>query len=544
MQELIRACGISVAKRSDIHRIIIKDVSLNVRANEIVGIVGESGSGKTTTALALTGMLPASLKIIAGSASCKNKDIYALSRKDTASFWGKETAFIFQDPSASLNPVKRIGTQIAERLVLFSKLSKSQIEARVLNACKEAGLEPSRGLLRKYPHELSGGMKQRAMIAGAIIHSPSLIIADEPTASLDAITAKEILCLIKTLQQKSGCGVVLISHDLNAVREICSRVYVMHKGSIIEDAPGAAFFSGPASEHAKRLLDAAHILAGKKPASALYASAHGESIQQKRAAAETQNLCAAYTPRFARAMQTQTQNKAADKKAGILKNISLAINEHEVFGVIGESGSGKTTLARALSGIIPYSGSYKAGGEEFAALTKKQQSRFVQIVFQNPYTSLNPAMTVQSLIEEPLVIHGADAKRERAEKAREMLDSVLLDQSFLPRYPRELSGGERQRIAIASALMLSPRLLIADEMLSALDAAVQVKILELLCRLRERFGFSVLFITHHVAHALTFCNRVAVMKDGSIIETAHAAQIAAHPSHEYTKKLLAAAQEP
>ena len=510
MQELLSARALSVVKRSDARRIIIRDVSLALYANEIVGIVGESGSGKTTTALALMGMLPPSLVIGGGSVHIQKRELATMSAQERAAFWGKETGFIFQDPSASLNPVQRIGAQIAERLALFSTLSKREREARALCACQEAGLPSSRALLQKYPHELSGGMKQRAMIASAIIHGPSFIIADEPTASLDAATAQEILRLIKRLQEKRGCAVLLISHDLNAVRAICSRVFVMHRGSIIESAASGVFFTRPAAPHAQELVDAARLLSGVEAQSIRGIKEARESVAQKPLV-ELNAFCASYASRFAPLTHSAARQNALDTNNSVLKNISLSINEGEVFGLLGESGSGKTTLGRALAGIIPYRGVYKAGGIEFSSLSQKERSRFVQIVFQNPAASLNPAMTVQRIVEEPLVIQGAAAKRERVQKAREMLESVQLDRSFLTRFPRELSGGEKQRAAIASALMTSPRLLIADEMLSALDAAVQVKILELLCRLRERFGFAVLFITHNAALAGAFCHRTASM---------------------------------
>jgi peptide/nickel transport system ATP-binding protein len=513
MRELLCGRALTVVKRGGPNQSVIKDVSLTIHAGELLGIVGESGSGKTTTALALTGMLPSSLCLKAGSARYKQRDIYAMKGKERAAFWGKETGFIFQDPAAALNPSRRIGAQIAERLTLFSKLSQSEREARVLSACEEAGLSPSRALLRQYPHELSGGMRQRVMIASAIIHEPELLIADEPTASLDAATAQEILLLIKRLQEKRGCAALLISHDLNAVREICPRVIVMDKGRIVERAESGVFFARPVSPPARRLVEAARRFSEGEGGELLLTGGRREPPAQK-AVVELNNVCVSYESRFTRLMRSGAKEKAHEEPKRVLKNVSLSINEDEAFGILGESGSGKTTLARALSGLLPYSGLYRADGRDFSSLTKKERGRFVQAVFQNPYTSLNPAMTVQRLIEEPLVIHRVGTRRERAETAREMLARVRLEPRFLTRFPRELSGGERQRVAIASALALGPRLLIADEMLSALDAAVQVKILELLCRLRESFGFSVLFITHNAACARAFCRRAAVMKDG------------------------------
>jgi peptide/nickel transport system ATP-binding protein len=518
MQELLRGRALTVAARGDTARPLIQDVSLTLHAGEVVGIVGGSGSGKTTTAFALTGMLPSALCLQAGSAHYKTRDIYALRRQERAAFWGKETGFIFQDGAASLNPAQRIGTQIAERLTLFSKLSKSERDARVLRACKETGLPSARALLRKYPHELSGGMKQRVMIASAIIHAPALLIADEPTASLDAATAKEILALIKTLQEKRGCAVALISHDLNTVREMCSRVFVMHEGRIVESVPRGVFFAQPASRAARQLLRAARLFSdedgGAGEREKLFRICASDEAAAQTPVIDAADLCASYESRFAFITRARVKKNAPGENPRVLKNISLSITEGEAFGILGKSGSGKTTLARALSGIIPYSGVYRADGREFSSLTQKERGRFVQMVFQNPYTSLNPAMTVQRILEEPLLIQHAGTRRDRAEMAREMLERVQLAPRFLTRFPRELSGGERQRLAIASALMLRPRLLIADEILSALDAAVQVKILELLGSLSGLFRFSVLFITHNAAHARAFCHRTAIMHDG------------------------------
>jgi ABC-type glutathione transport system ATPase component len=552
VEELISARGITVGKRSAHSRVIINDVSLNVHKNEILGIVGESGSGKTTTALALTGMLPASLIVSSGvvlyseSTTCNERDVYAMNPKETSAFLGKETAFIFQDPSAALNPVQRIGTQIAERLVIFSKrghtpserLSKTESEERALDACNEAGLPATRDFLQKYPHELSGGMKQRAMIASAIVHAPRFIIADEPTASLDALTAKGILELLRRVQEKLGCGIVFISHDLDAVRGLCSRLYVLHQGSVVETASVEDFFVRPHSEHAKELVKSLRII--NAPRKTPHTETHASAFETL---ATIDNLSARYINRGEMYSKSAKYLQASQTKKNVLHHISFSIGKQEVVGLIGQSGSGKTTLARCLSGIIPYTGSFKMDGEEFSALSRKDKSRLVQIVFQNPYTALNPSRTIQSLVEEPLVIHHTGSKRERAERVREMLSAVSLDESFLRRYPDELSGGERQRAAIAAALMLSPKLLVADEILSALDITVQLKIIDLLSRLKERFGFSILFITHNISQALSFCDKIAVMKDGRIMEFADARVIAQGGAHEYTQELLKAQEK-
>ncbi|MDR1785647.1 MAG: ABC transporter ATP-binding protein [Spirochaetaceae bacterium] len=517
MDALITARGVTVVKRSDHTRRIIRGVSLEVGRNECLGLVGESGSGKTTTALALTGMLPLSLQVGEGQVLYQGRDLYGMTAGEMESFWGRETAFIFQDPSSALNPVKTVGAQIAERLTLFSGLSRAEIEGRVLGACGEAGLPQERPFLKKFPHQLSGGMKQRVMIAGALVCSPKLIIADEPTASLDAITARGILRLLGEVQRKHGAALILISHDLSAVREMCTRVCVLHQGRIVEAAPAGEFFSSPVHGAARQLLGAAAAAPPRR----------GTGPRQILAA---EGLTAHYGDRMRRG------------GAPVFRALSFSIAQDEVFALIGESGSGKTTLARSLSGIIPYSGSLRIEGEELSSLSRKARSRLVQIVFQNPYTALNPERKVQALVEEPLVIHrlGRD-KGERAQAARGMLSAVGLDESFLLRFPRELSGGERQRVAIAAALMLHPRLLIADEILSALDTPVQAKIINLLFSLKERFGFSILFITHNIAQAIAIADTVAVMKDGSLVEIAPSAVLAATGGeHPYTRELLGA----
>jgi peptide/nickel transport system ATP-binding protein len=522
--QFLKAENLTVAKRSDPAVRILRGLSLSLARGETLALVGESGSGKTTAALALTGMLPPSLAVTGGAIRIAGRDVQEMKGRTWREFLGKETAFIFQDPAAALNPVQRVGAQIGERLRLFSGLSAGEIRERCRQACGEAGLPATDEFLAKFPHELSGGMKQRVMLASALVYTPSLIIADEPTASLDPLTAAGILRLLAGVKEKHGAALIFISHDLKAVEDMCQKVCVLHRGEAVESGPVSRVFAGPGHERTQALLGAMN--ARERAGTAAAPGAPAPVLLK------AEGLCARYPG-----------GRRAGKAA--LEGVSFSIEENTVFALIGESGAGKTTLARCIAGIIPYSGSLTLGGREAAALSRRERSRFAQIVFQNPYTALNPEMTVLSLAAEPLAIHRIGTRREREKAAGDMLAEVGLDEPFWRRQPWELSGGERQRAAIAAALMLRPRLLIADEILSALDPPVQNRILALLARLRARYGFSVLFITHDTALALAVAATVAVMKDGALVEAASAQTLAAAGGdHPYTRQLLGQTGKP
>ncbi len=513
-------------------RAVTEEVSFQVRKGEILGIVGESGSGKSVSMLAVMGLLARDGKVMDGSIRFYNKEqaeeyteLNRITPKELRDICGKEISMIFQEPMTSLNPVMTIGEQVEEMLLLHSKMPKEQRKEEVLAMLSEVGLKDVEELWGKYPHQLSGGMRQRVMIAMAMILRPKLLIADEPTTALDVTIQAKILKLLKKLQEEYDTTIILISHDLGVIRSICSHTIVMCEGRIVEQGNVEAIFEHPQEEYTKRLLAAA---LGK-----------GNVIEKRsidRAVApvvKAEKYSVFYSEKPKERGNTwkeQLKTLMAGKvRRQVVKEVSFEVYPGEIVGIVGESGCGKSTLIKALAGLNPLT-------EGKLKLAAKQP----QMVFQDPYGSLNPSKTIGWLLTEPLRLHGVKDKEEQKQRAMEMLTKVGLSEEYYYRYPSTLSGGQRQRIAIAMAIMLKRKLILLDEPVSALDVTVQEQILILLLSLRREYDLSYLFISHDMNVIHRICDRVLVMYHGEIVESGMTEDVFTNPQHEYTKKLLKA----
>ncbi|HIQ99783.1 MAG TPA: ABC transporter ATP-binding protein [Candidatus Scybalocola faecavium] len=489
---------------------VVNDISFSIAPGEILGVVGESGSGKSMTALAAMGLLPPQAHVLNGNISFEGRDILNLDKKERSFLSGNKMSMIFQEPMTSLNPVMKIGAQVGESLKLHTKLSREEIRGRVIRALADVGLSDPESLWGKYPHELSGGMRQRVMIAQAMICSPGLLIADEPTTALDVIVQGQILKLLKKLHKDRGISILFISHDLNVIREICQNVIVMYNGVIVERGRVEDVLVHPQHEYTKTLVasipDNTTQVADKKPVLSM------------------EHLDVFY----------QEDTGGFFKKKGrrrVVKDLSLQVYEGELMGIVGESGCGKSTLAKTIVGL----------NRDFTGKMVMDKDVHPQMVFQDPFGSLNPARKIGWILSEPLRVRGIKDKRKRREMAEEMLVNVGLDPSFYDRYPHELSGGQRQRISIGTALLMDSRLLVADEPVSALDVTVQSQILDLLLNIHKKKHLTILFISHDLNIVRHICHRVAVIYLGRIVEMADVEEIYKNPCHPYTRMLFDAA---
>lgn len=499
--------------------VVVDKVSFTIEAGEIFGIVGESGSGKTMLSLSIMRLLSEDAKIISGQIQYNGVDLLEMKEEGCRRLRGKEIAMIFQEPMTSFNPVLTIGYQINEMLVLhIDGLSPLERKKRVLEALEEAGLSDCEALYGKYPHQLSGGMRQRVMIAMAMICKPKLLIADEPTTALDVTIQAKILVLLQSLSQKYGTAILFISHDLGVVRNICNRVMVMQHGHLVEIGETRDLFERPRKEYTKNLIEA--MLGRNRNVVCQQISCIGKEMKPIDLVVDVQNLSVGYQ---------EHQNKlfSKGKRREILHQISFQIKQGEILGVVGESGSGKSTLAKTLVGLVLY----QTGSIHMA-------EKRPQMVFQDPYGSLNPAKTVGWILEEPLKLFGRMSKIQRMEKVWYILEKVGLSKSYEKRYLDQLSGGQRQRVAIGVALMQNSKFIVLDEPVSALDVTVQKQILSLLRAIKEEFQLSYLFISHDLNVIRELCDRVLVMYQGNIVETGLVEEIFLHPQEDYTKQLL------
>ncbi|SEQ94284.1 peptide/nickel transport system ATP-binding protein [Faunimonas pinastri] len=509
----------------------VDGVSFHVDRGETLAIVGESGSGKSVSARAIMRLLPRTALI--GKETRIHFDgqrIDMASERQMLSIRGDKIAMIFQEPMSSLNPIYKIGSQIAETLMLHQRLTKKQALARSLDLLKQVHIPEPEARLEQFPHQLSGGQRQRVMIAMAIANEPDLLIADEPTTALDVTVQAEILKLIAQLQASYNMGVVLITHDLTIVEKVSDRVAVMRLGKLVESNGTEELFRHPQHPYTQRLL----------------ASEPKGTPQPLQADAATvldvDKLCVAYTLNWGGLFSRQTRQLVA------VNDISLDIRQGETLGVVGESGSGKTTLGKAVLRLIHNdSGRILFHGERLDDKDKAEMRPFrtrIQVVFQDPFASLNPRLSVRELIEEGLIVNGiGTGSRDRLVRVRRALSDVGLDPNVLNRYPHEFSGGQRQRIAIARALALEPEFIVLDEPTSALDLSVQAQIIDLLRDLQVRYGLTYLFISHDLKVVRALCHRVAVMSAGQVVETGETAQVMDAPVHDYTRRLIRAALE-
>ena len=504
----------------------IEGVSLTVGQGEIVCVVGESGSGKSVSAQAVMGLLAkGQLARTRGSIKLEGDELTTKSAAQLRDIRGTRMAMVFQEPMTSLNPVETVGDQIGEVLEIHTDLDASGRRARVLEIMRLVHLPDPEQMIDAYPHQLSGGQRQRIMIASALVLDPALLIADEPTTALDVTTQAQILHLIRELQKRRNTGVLFITHDFGVVSEIADRVVVMQKGRIVEQGPRDQILSEPREAYTQMLIAAVPSLTPPKR----------EPVTGPVTLA---------TGKLTKIYGAKGFFGGGGRVVKAVTDVSIEVRRGETLGIVGESGSGKSTVARCIARLVdPTSGTALIDGVDVANFSQRQMRpyrRNVQMVFQDPYRSLNPRRTVgQSIVEGPMNF-GLDAATA-LERARSLMALVGLSPDALDRYPHQFSGGQRQRIAIARALAMEPVLLIGDEPVSALDVSVQAQVLRLLDDVRKRFNLAVLFITHDLRVAAQVCDRIAVMQRGVVVESGPTAEIFANPQHEYTKALFTAA---
>lgn len=521
----------------------VKESSFSVMPGETVAIVGESGSGKSTSALAAIGLLPSNGRISGGQIFFDGKDITHIDESEKVKLRGNQIGMVPQDPMSNLNPVWKIGFQVKETLKANGLPSSEKDVSRVL---EQAGLPDADRRARQYPHEFSGGMRQRALIAIGLSCQPRLLIADEPTSALDVTVQRTILDHLEGMTQDLGTAVLLITHDLGLAAERARKVVVMYKGRVVEAGPALDLLRNPQHPYTKKLVDSAPSLASRRIQVARETGQETDELLAERPKTEIQaslqhdfvqieNLSKVFKLRGA--WGKSEQFTAVD-------DVSFTIPRGTTTAVVGESGSGKSTIARMLLGLESITrGRISFDGRDIAGLKGREMFTFrrrVQPIFQDPYGSLDPMYNIFRTIEEPMRVHKVGSKAEREKKVKSLLDQVQLPQSMMARYPNELSGGQRQRVAIARALALNPDLVVCDEAVSALDVLVQAQILNLLAELQSELGLTYLFITHDLAVVRQIADRVCVMEKGKMVETGSTDAVFEDPQTEYTQKLLAA----
>uniref|UniRef100_UPI00404B9BDC ABC transporter ATP-binding protein n=1 Tax=Flavobacterium sp. TaxID=239 RepID=UPI00404B9BDC len=545
---------VSFLKQGEFHQ-VINNISYEINTNEIVGIVGESGSGKSVSSLAVLGLLPLKIaKIESGEILFEGKNLLNNTTQDWRKIRGKEISMIFQEPMSALNPSMLCGIQVEEVLKTHTNLDKKDRKEKVLSLYEKVQLPNPEKIYTSYPHQISGGQKQRVMIAMALACNPKLLIADEPTTALDVTVQREIINLLKSIQQEFGMSILFISHDLSLVSEIADKVLVMYKGSIVEQGFVSEIFKHPKHNYTKALI------ASKPPTDKRIsrlttiddflknsldfheittAERHKihEELYKKPPILEVKNVSKTY---FSNAgfFQKPTTFKAVDA-------VSFSVYEGETVGLVGESGCGKSTLGNAImqlneatSGDIFYRGKNIT---HLKGQALKEMRNEIQLIFQDPYSSLNPRLSIGNAIMEPMLAHSLYKDEATCrEKTYELLERVGLSADYFNRFPHEFSGGQRQRIGIARTIALKPKLIICDESVSALDISVQAQVLNLLNELKETFGFSYIFISHDLAVVKYMSDQVVVMHQGKIEETNEADVLFKNPQKSYTQKLIAA----
>ncbi|GAB3171788.1 ABC transporter ATP-binding protein [Myceligenerans halotolerans] len=525
----------------------VRGVDLTVYPGQSVAIVGESGSGKSTTAHAIIDLLPGTGKVTGGSIAFDGREMVGLDRKTTEHMRGRDIGLVPQDPMSNLNPVWRIGTQIEEALVANGfQGTRAERRARVTELLGEAGLPDGDRRALQYPHEFSGGMRQRALIAIGLAARPKLLIADEPTSALDVTVQKKILDHLEGLTSELGTAVLFITHDLGLAAERAEHLVVMYKGKVVESGPALDILKNPQHEYTRRLVASAPSLASRRIQSAHEAGMTpeemiaGHEVKIDKAAPKDVVVAKDLTKVF----KIRGSRPGSHTNFTAVDSIDFVLPRGKTLALVGESGSGKSTAANMVLGLLePTSGTVVFDGKDTSTLSGREQfamRRRVQPVFQNPYGSLDPMFSVFNSIEEPLRLHKVGNKKEREQRVRDLLEMVALPASTMRRFPNELSGGQRQRIAVARALALNPEVIVLDEAVSALDVLVQAQILQLLGDLQGELGLSYLFITHDLAVVRQIADLVAVMKDGRIVEHATTDEVFDDPQQDYTKDLLAA----
>ncbi|QEY13250.1 ABC transporter ATP-binding protein [Cellvibrio sp. KY-YJ-3] len=510
--------------------VAVENLHFSLKASEVLGIVGESGSGKSVACYSLLGLIPMPPgKIESGRALFHGQDLLQMSEAELRQVRGNKIAMIFQDPMTCLNPNMRIADQLTEVLLQHKGVSKQQALEKAIATLHEVGIQDAAKRIHEYPHQFSGGMRQRVMIAMALLAEPELLIADEPTTALDVTVQAQILTLIKQLQQTRKLAVIFITHDLGVAAQMADHVLVMEKGKLVEQGTAVGIFKNPTQEYTRKLLSA--VLTTAKPVPSAVQPNEAPLLEVKKLQVGFPHRVGAIfrrVTRFARGVD----------------DVSITIRRGEILGLVGESGSGKSTLGRSIVRLVDaQSGEIVFNGKNLLAATEADFSSVrpqIQMIFQDPYASLNPRMTVFDTLAEPLLVHKLATQATVLEKAKELMDDVGLDRRFIRKYPHEFSGGQRQRIAIARAIALKPRLIIADEPVSALDVTIRAQILALLLELTQKHNLTMLFISHDMSVVRYLCDRVVVMQKGKLIEEGETEQLFASPQQEYTRHLLAA----
>jgi ABC-type glutathione transport system ATPase component len=507
----------------------VDDVSFSVEPGKVLGIVGESGSGKSVACYSIMGLIPMPPgKVETGRAMFAGQDLLSINSTQLRKIRGQQIGMVFQDPMTSLNPHMTIGRQLVEPLLVHRKMGRTEARKRALEALDEVGIRDADSRFDSYPHEFSGGMRQRVMIAMALINKPQLLIADEPTTALDVTIQAQILNLLKRLQKDYGLAVVFISHDLGVVAHMADEVVVMEKGKVVEKGSADSVFFSPQHVYTQKLVAALPTSAKSFPK---------QFSHNDNAFLEVVGLSTEFSLGRRFLQRTSQRFRAVD-------DVSLRLRRGEILGLVGESGSGKSTLGRSIMRLVePCAGEVKLAGTDLLNMSPnvlRRTRRDFQMIFQDPYASLNPRMTVFDALAEPLLIHGIATKSTALQAVNELMDDVGLDRRMIRKYPHEFSGGQRQRIAIARALAVRPQLIIADEPVSALDVTIQAQILELLLNLTEKYRLAMLFISHDLSVVRYIADRVAVMQRGKIVEVGDAESVFSAPQHPYTQSLIAA----
>ena len=538
-QPVLSVADLSVdARTPEGRRRVLDAVSFDLNPGETLCLAGESGSGKSVTSLAIMGLLPkASLQVASGQIRLAGRDLVPLSNHAMRQMRGGEIAMVFQEPMTSLNPVMSIGAQLTEAIREHQGATDAEAVARTMLDAVQIS-DPARRL-GQFPHELSGGMRQRVMIAMALSCRPKVLIADEPTTALDVTVQAQILTLMRELKQEFGASIILITHDMGVVAEMADRVVILQNGRVVEQNAVVPLFTSPKAAYTQQLLAAVPRLgahAGTNGPPRVTAAAAAPAMRDRTPILNVTKLSASYGSPAGFLLKGRPI-------AAAVSDVSFDIRPGETLGLVGESGSGKSTTGKAVLGLIPFTGDVVIDGKNIGGLSQRQMQpvrRSAQMIFQDPYASLDPRMAVGAAIAEPLVIHGLGGKSERQDRVAELLRRVGLQPEAASCYPHEFSGGQRQRICIARALALEPKLIVADESVAALDVSVRARVLDLMLELQETMGLAYLFISHDMAVIERMSHHVAVMRAGRIVEIGTRRAVFENPKETYTQALMAA----
>lgn len=508
-------------------REVVHGVSFTVGRGETVALVGESGSGKSTTALSVLRLLPYPTAYHpSGAVYYEDKNIMRLPGEELRGLRGSKISMIFQEPMSSLNPLHTIEDQVLETILLHQKVSRKEAKEEVLRLLELVSLREAKKRLRDYPHQFSGGERQRVMIAMAIANKPDLLIADEPTTSLDVTIQSQILDLLMDLQKKFGMALLLITHDLRIVQKLAQRVYVMKKGHIVEQGKVEDVFSSPQDAYTQELINSEP----KGEPSSL-------ETKGKRPVLDVRNMCVSF--------QGERRLFFKREEKEVVHDISFSLFKGQTLGILGESGSGKTSLAKAVLSLIPFKGNVQLNGKfvhDISSSDFRKLRKDIQVVFQDPFSSLNPRMTIAQIIGEGLKVHSlSTSKHQEKELIKKTIEEVLLPENVYDAYPHELSGGQRQRVAIARTIILNPEVIILDEPTSALDLSIQSQLIDLLKRIQKKYGTAYIFISHDLKVIKALSHKVLVMKEGKCIESGETYDVFHAPKTLYTKNLIVAA---